>query len=202
MAQPPETRRILGVDPGTQVTGYAFVEQRGRQSALLAVGVVRLAGREMEPAAKLAEVHNALERLIVELRPTELAIEAPFSGKNPQSMLKLGRMQGVVMALAFRYGLTVTEYPPTRVKQAVAGRGQATKEQVAAILPHFLPELRAQTLLPTDATDAVAIALCHLFTSGSPTASLPKSASANTTHQSAPRRSWKDVAAAQGKLPD
>jgi crossover junction endodeoxyribonuclease RuvC len=161
----PAEHITLGVDPGSGTTGWGVV-CRAAAGGLrhVAHGVIRLGGKEMEHPAKLAEVYSEITLVIQRYCPDALAIEAPFQGKNIQSMLKLGRVQGVVMAAAMAHDIPVAEYAPTRVKKAVVGRGAASKEQVAAMLPRLLPGLAPQVPfeLP-DASDALAIALCHCF---------------------------------------
>ena len=155
-----EPRIILGIDPGTNLLGYGIVEIQGKQMKLLATGVVRL-GKLADHGEKLLHIFEKIVGLIEGFNVTETAIEAPFFGKNVQSMLKLGRAQGVAIAAAMSKGLTVYEYSPKKIKQSVTGNGNATKEQVAAMLENLIKfETRPET---TDATDAVAAALCHYF---------------------------------------
>jgi len=153
-------RIILGIDPGTNLLGYGIVEVRNKQLKLLGVGVVRL-GKLADHGEKLLHIFEKITGLVGGFAVTEVAIEAPFYGKNVQSMLKLGRAQGVAIAAAMSKGLKVYEYSPKKIKQSVTGNGNASKEQVAAMLQNLvkfehLPET-------TDATDAVAAALCHYF---------------------------------------
>ncbi len=160
--------RILGVDPGTNVLGYALVEVAGNKLKLVEMGVVSMQhlGSQQE---KLRRILERLRKLIVEYRPREMAIEAPFFGKNVQSMLKLGRAQGVAIAAAMTEGLETTEYSPKEIKKAVTGNGNATKEQVAAMLERMLSEKVDQQML--DATDALAAAVCHYHRKNSPLSS-------------------------------
>ncbi len=154
----PVRRRVLGIDPGTNVLGYAIIEQLGAQQRLLLLGTHHAKGEEA--ADKLSSIYSFLNELIVRHQPTECALEAPFFGKNVQSMLKLGRAQGVAMAVAIGRGLSVTEYAPTKIKLSVTGNGHASKEQVAEMACKLLAFDRDGMKL--DATDAVATALCHL----------------------------------------
>ena len=155
---PPVARRVLGIDPGTNLLGYAVIHQVGRRQTLLALGTHKTAGDEA--AQKLRSVYAFLSELIDLHEPTECALEAPFFGKNVQSMLKLGRAQGVAMAVAMAKGLSVTEYAPKKIKMSVTGNGNASKEQVADMTARLLQfSLEG---LKLDATDAVATALCHL----------------------------------------
>jgi len=155
---------ILGIDPGTIVMGYGLITVKGNEVTLLELGVLK-PGTIKDGYKKLQLIFNTVSGLITKYQPTDFAIEAPFFGKNVQSMLKLGRAQGVAIAAAMRHGLEVTEYAPKKVKQSITGNGNADKEQVMKML---------QTLLSFkenprhyDATDALAVAMCHHFQSGS-----------------------------------
>jgi crossover junction endodeoxyribonuclease RuvC len=151
---------ILGIDPGTVVMGYGLIKIVDRKPILLDLGVLK-PGKIKDNHKRLQLIFNTVSGLVTQFLPTDFAIEAPFFGKNVQSMLKLGRAQGVAIAAAMRHGLEVTEYSPKKVKQAVTGNGNANKEQVMKML---------QTILQFkdipkhyDATDAVAVALCHYY---------------------------------------
>ena len=156
--QAPVTRRVLGIDPGTNVLGYAIVTETGKRRELVTLGTHKTPTGEA--AEKLKSIYAFLSELIDLHAPTECALEAPFFGKNVQSMLKLGRAQGVAMAVAMAKDLTVTEYAPKKVKVSVTGNGNATKEQVADMSARLLDFSTEGVKL--DATDAVATALCHL----------------------------------------
>ncbi len=160
----PRERIILGIDPGTTVMGYGILLEEGRSARLIDAGALRLNAAH-DHTLKLREIFRFTQELIARHHPDELAIEAQFFGKNVQSMLKLGRAQGVAIAAALNRDLVVVEYAPKRVKQSITGNGNATKEQVAAMLLSILriAELPAST----DATDAVAVAVCHHFAAGS-----------------------------------
>lgn len=151
---------ILGIDPGTNVLGYGLMAVRPRSKKMLAMGVIDL--RKVGDAyLKLGRIYQHLLKIIDTYHPDELAIEAPFYGKNVQSMLKLGRAQGVVIAAAIARELPVYEYTPKQIKQAVTGTGAASKEQLAALLPKML-DIDAKSMLPyLDATDALGAAYCH-----------------------------------------
>jgi len=150
--------RILGVDPGTNLLGYGLIESDGDALKVLVTGTMNLSGFESHQV-KLREIYLQLQELIEAWLPGVLAIEAPFYGKNVQSMLKLGRAQGVAIAAAITMGLDIVEYSPKKVKQSVTGNGNAAKEQVAAMLTHLLgPHVVADSL---DASDALAVAYCH-----------------------------------------
>jgi crossover junction endodeoxyribonuclease RuvC len=157
--------KIMGVDPGTNVLGYAIIEVRGQVVTLLDLGTISL-DRSLDHQSKLKEIFLQLQELIETFLPSAMAVEAPFYGKNVQSMLKLGRAQGVAMAAAMTMGLDITEYSPKKVKQSVTGNGNAAKEQVAAMLNHLLK----QPIGPVsfDATDALAVAYCHYLRLSSP----------------------------------
>lgn len=153
-------RIILGIDPGTNILGYGIIHQQGSGIKLLAMDVLRLE-KERDQALKLKKIFETVVLLIEKHRPDELAIEAPFFGKNVQSMLKLGRAQGVAIAAALSRDLPVFEYEPRRIKQSVTGKGAASKEQVAGMLQRILGFKEIPKHL--DATDAVAVAVCHYF---------------------------------------
>ncbi len=157
--------RILGIDPGTNYMGYGVLEIEGRTLRVVVLGDADL-HKIADPYAKLRYIFDCVCRLIADYEPTEVALESPFFGENVQSMLKLGRAQGVAMAAALSRNKSVFEYAPTRIKQAITGTGAASKEQVAAIVMRTLKiEERPRRL---DATDGMAVALCHYFTSSSP----------------------------------
>lgn len=162
--------RILGVDPGTNILGYAILEVAGRQLRVLSFGVFHLETYQ-DQHEKLKEIFLQLQEIIETYLPASLAIEAPFYGKNVQSMLKLGRAQGVAMAAAMTMGLTIAEYAPKKVKQSVTGNGNASKEQVAAMLESIL-KIRI-TSKHFDATDALGVAICHYNQTAGPLAAPP-----------------------------
>lgn len=158
-------RIILGIDPGTTVMGFGVLHAQGGHVRLVEADAIRFPAED-DHTLKLRAIFRHVLHIIGKHRPDELAIEAQFFGKNVQSMLKLGRAQGVAIAAALHRDIPVVEYAPRRVKQSITGRGAATKEQVAAMLSSIL----GPQALPgsTDATDAVAVALCHYFSSGPP----------------------------------
>ncbi len=165
-APAPTPRIILGVDPGTVITGYGLLRLEGTQRSVIAQGALRLDRFRYDQAARLKRIYDTIAGLIDGYGVGELAVEAPFFGTNIQSMLKLGRAQGVVMAAALARDLPVFEYPPARVKQSVTGRGAASKEQVRQMVLRLLPDLdQAEPQLSAyDTTDALAVALCHIHT--------------------------------------
>lgn len=156
----PGDQIVLGVDPGTSVMGYGIVLKSGTKLSILRFGVLHLS-KYKDHHQKLKRIYERITELIVTYKPHEMAIEAPFYGENVQSMLKLGRAQGVAIAAAMAHDLAVTEYQPAKIKVAIAGNGQATKAQVAAMLLHLL-DLDAQSVELHDETDALAVAVCHL----------------------------------------
>lgn len=159
----PGERIILGIDPGTTIMGFGVLRAEGRNLALVEVDAIRFPAED-DHTLKLRAIFRQVAHIIEKHRPDELAIESQFFGKNVQSMLKLGRAQGVAIAAAIQREVAVREYAPTRIKQSITGHGGATKEQVAAMLLSILgvPELPAST----DATDALAVAVCHQFSQG------------------------------------
>lgn len=158
-------RIIIGLDPGTVVMGYGVVRMKGRQLEALQMGVIHLSKYDNH-AQKLRKIWERISQLVEQYMPDEMALEAPFYGKNIQSMLKLGRAQGVAMAVALSRGIPIIEYAPKKVKQAVTGNGSASKEQVAAMLQNQLGIGQIPELL--DATDALAVAVCHAYQQQSP----------------------------------
>lgn len=151
---------ILGIDPGTIVMGYGLVQINGSKVNLLEMGVLH-PGKVKDNYKKLQLIFNTVSGLVTKYQPVTFAIEAPFFGKNVQSMLKLGRAQGVAIAAAMRHGLEVTEYSPKKVKQSITGNGNASKEQVLKMLQQILLFKDEPKYL--DATDALAVAVCHYF---------------------------------------
>ena len=160
-----EKYRIMGINPGTNYMGYGVLEVEGRTVRSVVLGDIDL-HKLADPYAKLRYIFERVGALIDEYGPREVALESPFFGENVQSMLKLGRAQGVAMAAALSRSLTVFEYAPMRIKQSITGRGSATKEQVAGIVCRLLTLDRPPRRL--DATDGMAVALCHYFATASP----------------------------------
>jgi crossover junction endodeoxyribonuclease RuvC len=155
--------RILGVDPGTVKMGYALLEINGNQMKTMDIGVIFLDALSDHPT-RLLKILERLQSIIDTYKPTIMAIEAPFYAKNVQSMLKLGRAQGVAMAIGMDKGLEIFEYSPRKIKQSVTGNGNASKEQVAYLLQSQLKvDLTGQFL---DATDALSAAVCHFYQNG------------------------------------
>jgi crossover junction endodeoxyribonuclease RuvC len=151
---------ILGIDPGTVIMGYGIIGVASQKLSLLEMGTLKLRST-LNSYEKLERIYETVSGLIETHRPGSFAIEAPFYGKNVQSMLKLGRAQGVAIAAAIRSGLPVSEYSPKKVKQAVTGNGNASKEQIWQMLERLLHFTgKPQSF---DATDAVAVAVCHHF---------------------------------------
>jgi crossover junction endodeoxyribonuclease RuvC len=156
-------RIILGIDPGTNVMGYGLISVKGNQLTLIQFGVVHLS-KYADHALKLSKIFERISHIIDEYHPDEMAIEAPFFGTNVQSMLKLGRAQGVAIAAAISKQVPIFEYAPKKIKQSVTGSGNASKEQVAAMLSKLLMFQEIPKLL--DATDALGVAVCHYFQKG------------------------------------
>lgn len=167
---------IIGIDPGTNVMGYGVIAVHGKTPSLLALGVVKLSKFESH-YLRLSRIYERVVGLVEQYKPDEMAIEAPFFGKNVQSMLKLGRAQGVAMAAALSRDLSITEYEPRKIKMAITGNGAASKEQVREMLRRLLKISQSQLDdLELDATDGLAAALCHFYESSKPAiASGPKS---------------------------
>ena len=153
-------RIILGIDPGTAVMGYGLIKETGPKIELIALGVVKMEKLD-DHMLKLQRIFEKAVALIDNFHPDCLAIEAPFYGKNIQVMLKLGRAQGVAMAAALSRSVEITEYAPRKIKQSITGNGNATKEQVAAMLQNLLSFKETPDFL--DATDGLAVAVCHSF---------------------------------------
>jgi crossover junction endodeoxyribonuclease RuvC len=151
---------ILGIDPGSNITGFSVVGIITKEPVLIDMGCWHLksGGDHFE---RLKQISQEISDIIDHYKPSEMAIEAPFYGKNIQSMLKLGRAQGVAIATALGKGLKISEYSPKRIKQSITGNGNASKEQVGAMLAQILKiQIMHETL---DATDALGVAICHHF---------------------------------------
>ena len=152
MIQPVKEKIILGIDPGTTIMGYGILRIKGTKPEMVAMGII----------------HERVLSIIESYLPDELAIEAPFFGKNVQSMLKLGRAQGVAMAVALSRDIPITEYAPLKIKMAITGNGQASKEQVADMLQRMLRFSKEDMPTFMDATDGLAAAYCHFLQMGRP----------------------------------
>lgn len=176
---------IIGIDPGTNLMGYGLLGVNGKQLSMIALGVIRLSKFE-DHYMRLHRIYDRVYGLVEQYKPDEMAIEAPFFGKNVQSMLKLGRAQGVAMAAALARQVPITEYEPRKIKMAITGNGAASKEQVREMLRRILNIPEQSLDIELDATDALAAALCHYYESSKPV----KSSGAS---------SWKDFVA---KNPD
>ena len=168
MITPGKEKIILGIDPGTNLMGYGVLRVTGTKPEMVAMGVIDLR-RVGDTYLKLKHVYQRVLGIIDSYLPDELAIEAPFFGKNVQSMLKLGRAQGVAMAAALSRDIPITEYAPLKIKMAITGNGQASKEQVADMLQRMLRFDKADMPTFMDATDALAAAYCHYLQMGRPT---------------------------------
>ncbi len=151
-------RIILGVDPGTTIMGYGIIHIKGKEMQLIQMGVLHLS-KLPSHESKLKRIFERILQLIDEYKPDEMAIEAPFFGKNVQSMLKLGRAQGVAMSAALYRNLPIFEYAPKKIKMSITGNGTASKEQVAGMLKSLLKIKKMPKDL--DASDGLAAAVCH-----------------------------------------
>jgi crossover junction endodeoxyribonuclease RuvC len=151
---------ILGIDPGTLVMGHGIIAVNGNSMELIEMSVLKLSGKK-DNYQRLQMIHEQIELLVEKYKPHEFAIESPFFGKNVQSMLKLGRAQGVAIAAAMSAGLPVTEYSPKKIKQSITGNGNADKMQVWKMLRTILALKDKPRHF--DATDALAVAICHHF---------------------------------------
>lgn len=158
-------RIILGIDPGTSITGYGVIKTIGIVPELIVIGYIDLAKYD-DHYLKLKHIFERTISIIDEYHPDELAIEAPFFGKNVQSMLKLGRAQGAAIAAALTRSLPIFEYAPRKIKMSITGQGAASKEQVAAMLMNILKFNISEVKL--DATDGLAAALCHFYQTNKP----------------------------------
>ncbi len=166
----PTDKIILGIDPGTVIMGFGLIHIKGSEIKLVELDVIKLNGDD-DHTLRLQKIFEAVTNIVKKHKPDEFAIEAPFFGKNVQSMLKLGRAQGVAMAAALNFDIPIFEYSPKKIKLSITGNGNAAKEQVAAMLQQILKFTNTNKYL--DATDALAVAVCHHFQS-KPTASTTK----------------------------
>lgn len=157
----------IGIDPGTNVMGYGILGIKGRNPSMIAMGVIKLS-RFDSHYLRLRHIHERVSALVGQYLPDEMAIEAPFFGKNVQSMLKLGRAQGVAMSAALERDIPIAEYEPRKIKMAITGNGAASKEQVQQMLRRIL-SIPADMIMPElDATDALGAALCHHYEQSRP----------------------------------
>lgn len=162
---------ILGIDPGTQILGYALLGIQKGKPSLIRMDTLKLT-KEKDIYARLEIIYRTITDLIKQYKPDNFAIEAPFFGKNVQSMLKLGRAQGVAIAASMQSQIPVTEYAPKKVKQSITGNGNADKDQVWKMLQLTLNIEKKPASF--DATDALAVALCHFYQNNSPLATKGK----------------------------
>ena len=175
---------VLGIDPGTNVMGYGVIRVIGNKAELVVMGVIDMS-KESDTYLRLGKIFERVTGIIDEYLPDEMAIEAPFFGKNVQSMLKLGRAQGVAIAAAIRHDVPIHEYAPLKIKMAITGNGSASKEQVAGMLQRLLNISNDDMPKFMDATDALGAAYCHFMQMGRPE---------TDKHYS----SWKDFARKKG----
>lgn len=155
-----KSKIILGIDPGTLLMGFGIIKVTGNDIVLIEMDVLKLSSKK-DAYERLQLIHQKVCELVAKHRTQELAIEAPFFGKNVQSMLKLGRAQGVAIAAAMQSGMPVTEYSPRKIKQSITGNGNADKIQVMKMLQRLVPFGDNPKYM--DATDALAVAVCHHF---------------------------------------
>ena len=179
---------LLGIDPGTTVMGYGVLRVVGNKAEMLAMGVINLKNMR-DPYLRLGRIFERVTGVIDEYKPDELAIEAPFYGKNVQSMLKLGRAQGVAIAAAIVRDIPIHEYEPRKIKVAITGNGAASKEQVAGMLQRMLHISAEDMEVQMDATDALAAAYCHFIQMGAPQSEKKYS-------------SWKEFVKKRGLIPN
>lgn len=160
-------RIIVGIDPGTNIMRYGILGVKRGKPAVIAMGVIQLSKFDSH-YLRLGHIFNRVHGILEHYLPDEMALEAPFFGKNVQSMLKLGRAQGVAMAAAISRDISVTEYEPRKIKMSITGNGAAAKEQVQEMLRRILDIPRENLLPQLDASDALAVALCHFYESAKP----------------------------------
>lgn len=160
-------RIILGIDPGTTIMGYGLIKVVGKEATLITMGVIELK-KFTDHYTKLKKIFDRVLSLIDVYHPDEMAVEAPFFGKNVQSMLKLGRAQGVAISAALSRSIPIFEYAPRKIKMSITGQGNASKEQVAMLLKNLLKFDDLPSDL--DATDGLAAAMCHFYQSNVPIA--------------------------------
>lgn len=159
---------ILGIDPGTNIMGYGIIKVVDNKASMMGMGVIDLR-KFGDQYLKLGHIFERVTGIIDSYLPDEMAIEAPFFGKNVQSMLKLGRAQGTAIAAAIHHGVPIHEYAPLKIKMAITGQGQASKEQVAAMLQRMLKLKESDMSDFMDATDALGAAYCHYLQMNRPT---------------------------------
>ncbi len=167
MIKPVIEKIILGIDPGTNIMGYGVIKVTGTKANIIAMGVIDLRSCH-DTYIKLGKIFERVTGIIDSFLPDEMAIEAPFFGKNVQSMLKLGRAQGVAMAAAIHHGIPITEYAPLKIKMAITGNGSSNKKQVADMLQRLLSIDEGDMPKFSDATDALGAAYCHYLQMGRP----------------------------------
>ena len=165
---------ILGLDPGTNIMGYGLIQLSKNNLELIQCGVLNLQ-KHSDHTIKLKLIFESVNKLIKEYKPDEISIESPFFGKNVQSMLKLGRAQGVAMVAGKINGIKITEYAPRKIKQSVTGNGNASKEQLSQMIKKIL-KLKGNINKKYDAMDALGVAICHCY---------------QKSNNESPKKSWK-----------
>jgi len=166
---PEKERIIVGIDPGTNILGFGVIRVCGKKASFVDMGILDLR-KERDAYIKLKQIYETVSEVCKSYHPTEMALESPFYAKNAQVILKLGRAQGAAMIAAMEYGIGVTEYAPRRAKEAITGNGAASKEQVSMMIQKTLGVTFHDK--PLDATDALAIAMCHFYETTSPLTSV------------------------------
>ncbi len=168
-------RIILGLDPGTNLMGFGIIKNSHNNINALQYGIIRM-NKEKNHLKKLKIIFESVIKLIEEYKPNEISVESPFFGKNVQSMLKLGRAQGVAMLAGEINGIKINEYAPKKIKQSVTGNGNASKEQLSEMVKKIL-NLEIDEKEKLDATDALGAAICHFY---------------QKSNNQSPKKSWKE----------
>jgi crossover junction endodeoxyribonuclease RuvC len=195
----PRERIILGIDPGTAITGYGILRGVGNKMTLMTYGIIDLRKIVDDHPLKLKRIFERTISLLDEFMPDEMAIEAPFYGKNVQSMLKLGRAQGVAMAAALQREVPIVEYAPKKVKMAITGNGNASKEQVNAMIEVLLKFKYDHEHFPLDASDGIAVAVCHYLQGNTIIAAKTDKTLGGTKTSKKKSGSWESFVAANPK---
>lgn len=183
---------IMGIDPGTNVMGYGVIKISGNRAEMVAMGVIDLR-KEGDMYLRLGKIFQRVTGIIDSFLPDEIAIESPFFGKNVQSMLKLGRAQGVAMAAAINHSIPITEYAPLKIKMAITGNGASSKEQVAYMLQNLLNISKEDMPKFLDATDALGAAYCHFLQISKPVAQINNSSAGSSRQKGkSSSKSWAD----------
>jgi crossover junction endodeoxyribonuclease RuvC len=190
--KPIKEKIIMGIDPGTNVMGYGIIKVTGNKAEMIAMGIIDLR-KEGDMYLRLGKIFQRVTGIIDSFLPDEVAIESPFFGKNVQSMLKLGRAQGVAMAAAINHSIPITEYAPLKIKMAITGNGSSSKEQVAYMLQNLLNINKEDMPKFLDATDALGAAYCHFIQISNPIHESTNSTGTKLkTGRKSSSKSWED----------